>query len=403
MSNSAAIAAVTASLRNVLAESISQDPELADTIFTMQSPDIARGEGVNANQLNLFLFRTEVNAAWSNTQISDRTRPGEEAPPPLALTLFYLLVPYGRDNDAQRPFSHLLLGRAMSVLHDNPILTPETLRASVPELSAIRQIERVRLTLQPMNLDDLSKLWSGFQTQYRLSATYQASVILIESNRPVRAALPVLRRGPTGGGVVTQTDASPRMPILTAVEPNAAGIGDGIILHGLHLAGERVLVRLTREGQTWELPVAEGASVDRVGFSIPSDRGLGAGVHGVAVVAGTADHMIASNTLALAIMPRITSKLPMTARIRSGGIVVDLEVSPPVQPSQFVSLLLGSREVRGSQPQAAQSRLHFAVRGIEPGVYVLRVRVDGVDTPIIRKPDRDHPEFDPAARLTVTS
>jgi hypothetical protein len=402
MSNSAVIAAVTASLRNVLAEAISQDPELADTIFTMQAPDVARGEGVNANQLNLFLYRTEVNAAWSNAQLPDRAHPGEEAPPPLALTLFYLVVPYGRDNDAQRPFSHLLLGRSMSVLHDNPILTPETLRASVPELGAIRQIERVRLTLQPMSLDDLSKLWSGFQTQYRLSATYQASVILIESSRPVRAALPVLRRGPTGGGVITQADPSPPMPILTAVEPTAARVGDSVALRGLHLGGEKVLVRLSRAGNAWELPAAEGATAHQVRFSIPSDRGLGAGVHGITVVAGATDRMIASNMLALAITPRIVSKLPITARIRSGGIAVDLEVSPPVQPGQFVSLLLGAREVRGPQVQSAQSRLHFAVPAIQPGVYVLRVRVDGVDTPVIQRPEQAHPQFDPAAQLKVT-
>ena len=49
-------------------------------------------------------------------------RDGEPAQPPLALNLFYLLTAYGRDNDAQRPFSHMLLGRAMSILHDHPVL-----------------------------------------------------------------------------------------------------------------------------------------------------------------------------------------------------------------------------------------------------------------------------------------
>jgi hypothetical protein len=403
MSNSAAIAAVTAAFRNLLAEAVSHDPELADTVFTMQAPDIARADGVTANQINLFLFRTAVNAAWSNAPISERIRPGEEAPPPLALTLSYLLTAYGRDNDAQRPFSHLLLGRAMGALHDNPILTPEALRASLPEVASPRQIERVRITMQPMNLEDLSKLWSTFQTQYRLSTTYEASMVLIESNRPVRAPLPVLRRSSSGGGVITQADTSPPMPILLDVQPNAAIIGDTVTLRGIHLAGDGVVVRLTRDGQSWELSVEPGVNPEQVAFVVPGDRGLGAGLYSVCVDAGAADRMIASNTMALAIMPRLVSRLPMTVRNRTGGITVEVEVSPPVLPGQVVALLLGSRETRGAQTKAAQSRLRFAVPAIEPGVYVLRLRVDGVDSPVIRVHPDAPPEFDPAARLTVTA
>jgi len=404
MSNSATIAAVTAAFRNLLAEAVSQEPELADTVFTMQSPDIARADGVTANQINLFLFRTAVNAAWSNAPIPDRVRPGEDAPPPLALTLSYLLTAYGRDNDAQRPFSHLLLGRAMGALHDNPILTPEVLRASLPELDALREIERVRITMQPMSLEDISKLWSSFQTQYRLSTTYEASMVLIESNRPVRAPLPVLRRSPSGGGVIAQADTSPPMPILTEVQPNAAAIGDAVTLHGIHLDGESVLVRLTRDGQSWDLQPDPGANPRHVVVTIPADRGLGAGLHGVSVAAGAPGRMIASNAMALAVMPRITSRLPMTARIRQGGISIEVEVSPPVLPGQAVALLLGSRETRVAPAKAAQSRLRFAVPGIEPGPYVLRLRVDGVDSPVVvRAAPGAQPEFDPAARLTVTA
>jgi hypothetical protein len=401
MSTSAAIAAVTAAFRNLLVEAISQEPELADTVFTMQSPDIARAEGVTANQINLFLYRTAVNAAWSNASIPGRVHAGEDAPPPLALTLSYLLTAYGRDNDAQRPFSHLLLGRAMSVVNDNPILTPDALRTSLPEVGTPRQIERVRLTLQPMSLDDLSKLWSGLQTQLRLSTTYEASVVLLESNRPVRTPLPVLRRGQSGTGVTTQADLSPPLPVLTNVLPNTATIGEAVTLRGIHLVGEGSVARLTRNGRSWDIPAEADPNAEQVAFVIPADRDLAAGLYGVSVIVGSAEHSTASNTMALAIMPRIVSPLPMTAPIQEGGIEVNIEVAPPVLPGQAAALLLGSREVRGAPVRAAQSRLRFAVPGIQPGVYVLRVRVDGVDSRVIRDPEVEHPEFDPAARLTV--
>jgi hypothetical protein len=355
----------------------------------MQPPDIARVDGVTANQVNLFLFRTATNAAWSNQPVPERSRAGEDAPPPLALTLSYMLTAYGRDNDAQRPFSHLLLGRAMSVLHDNPVLSPDALRASLPEIGWPTQFERVRLTLQPVSLDDLSKLWSGFQTQFRLSAVYEASVVLIESNRPVRAALPVLLRGKQGAGITTQPDMVPPGPFLVDVHPNAATVGDIVSLRGIHLAGEAVAIRLSSDEQ--------------VDFAIPSDKGLGAGVHGTCVVAGPRGEAIASNTIALAIIPRIVSHLPMTARLRSGGgIEVTLEVAPPVLPGQHVGLLLGSAETRGARIDAAQTRLHFVVPAIEPGQYVLRLRVDGVDSPAVQITAGARPRFDPAARLTVT-
>jgi hypothetical protein len=41
----------------------------------------------------------------------------------------------------------------------------------------------VRVTLQPLSLEEMSRLWSTFQTQYRLSVAYEVSVVLIDSAR----------------------------------------------------------------------------------------------------------------------------------------------------------------------------------------------------------------------------
>jgi len=46
-----------------------------------------------------------------------------------------------------------------------------------------------------MSLEDVSKLWTTFQTQYRISAAYEVSVVIIESSRIVKTPLPVLTRG----------------------------------------------------------------------------------------------------------------------------------------------------------------------------------------------------------------
>jgi hypothetical protein len=53
------------------------------------------------------------------------------------------------------------------------------------------QIEQIRITPETMTIEDVSKLWMAIQSHYRPTAGYQASVVLIESKRSARSALPV--------------------------------------------------------------------------------------------------------------------------------------------------------------------------------------------------------------------
>jgi len=108
-----AIAATTATLRGVL------DRGIDNVTVTVRPLDTAR-ENTAGNQVNLFLYQALPDAAWRNRDIPGRVLPGETAQPPLPLTLYYLITTYGdEDNDLR---SHLLLGQAMSVLHDYPLL-----------------------------------------------------------------------------------------------------------------------------------------------------------------------------------------------------------------------------------------------------------------------------------------
>ena len=66
MSNDRAIAAVTSTLRNLLFQAVSSDADLAGTTVTTRPPDRARQDGGAGNQINLFLYRTSIDAAWRN-------------------------------------------------------------------------------------------------------------------------------------------------------------------------------------------------------------------------------------------------------------------------------------------------------------------------------------------------
>ena len=84
MSNPTAISAVTATLRNLLTAGAHQDTELGDTTVSTEPPDLAR-EGNSNNQLNLFLYRTTINTAFSNAPMPGEVKPGETGMPPLSL------------------------------------------------------------------------------------------------------------------------------------------------------------------------------------------------------------------------------------------------------------------------------------------------------------------------------
>lgn len=171
MSDSLAIAAVTNSLRQRLQRAL--DDSMPGTRVTLRPPDRAR-ENQAGNQVNLFLFQVSPNASWRNVA----TEPsGPEGPcqPPLALNLLYLVSAHGRDDDDPEPYSHRLLGEAMRVLHKQPVLDIAGTRPGASD-----RVQRIRLTLQPLSLEEMTKLWTIFQTPYRLSAVYEAAVVLID-------------------------------------------------------------------------------------------------------------------------------------------------------------------------------------------------------------------------------
>ena len=226
MSNELAIATVTATLRNLIDRDLRD--ELGSGIVTTRPPDKARENVEGSNQINLFLYQTQVNAHWRNSDIPTQVRPGETGRSPLALNLYYLMTAYGRDNEDI--FGHRLLGHAMRVLHDHSTLTPNNLRAAQEDSDLHDQIERVRITPVAMTLEEISKLWATFQTQYRISVAYEASVVLIDSQIPARTPLPVLVRGSNDRGILTQPNVlPPPLPSIVSSYPINRSVPKGAI------------------------------------------------------------------------------------------------------------------------------------------------------------------------------
>lgn len=394
MSNSLAIAAVTRTLRDLLFTGVNAD--LAGTEITTRPPDLARN-GRTINQVNLFLYLTTIDAAWRNRDMPGRVHPGETGFPPLPLTLHYMITAYGEDDDDA--VGHRILGRAMSVLHDRPVLAPADLHTALPDSDLDHQVERVRVTAETLTVDEMSRLWTTFQTQYRISAAYQASVVLIESTLPVSAPLPVLARGDDDRGPVARSDlAPPPVPTLDS----AALTAGTVTLAGHDLDGTTIAVRLTHPALA-DAVVLTGAalqtSATAISFALPAD--IPAGTLRIAALITRAGPPIPTNETTLVIAPQITSALPLNAaRDGLGEVAVTIDVTPGVAAGQQAFLLAGHLQIPAESFTPPASALQFRFP-IDPGSYVIRLRVGGVDSEVI---DRSvtPPVFHADQRIVVT-
>lgn len=418
MSNSLAIGAVTATLRNLLDKGISVEGGGLHT--TTLPPEKAQtfGQADGAGRINLFLYQTHINAAWRNMDMPRQIKPNETGQPPLALDLFYLLTAYERDDGDSSVIAHRLLGRAMRVLHDHPLLGTDEIRAALPNNDLADQIERIRITPQPMAVEEFSKLWTTFQVGYRISAAYEVSVVLIDSTRSSRTPLPVLTRGPNDTGVNAQADLIPPFPTLTNVSPvtqppgseTSAVLGNDLLITGHDLDGTNISAEVShpRLKNPIPLPAPSNATATAITVNLPNQpQNFPAGIYtiSVSVIRPGETSKRTTNALPFAIAPQILPNPPISAARNVDQITMTLACSPEVLPAQRVALLLGGDEVP-AEPHAAQTaNLTFVAKDdppgkFAPGNYFLRLRVDGVDSLLIDRSVQP-PKFKASQKVSI--
>src|SRR5262249_11407534 len=127
MSTGLAIAAVTGTLRNLLFSGLNLHDLSAVGAYSVGSepPDRIVTGLDGPSWLNLCLYHVSPNPGRRKLDSPSRNGRGDaRTAPPLALDLHYLLTAYG-----SRPFSaEILLGYAMQILHEAPVLTRQRIR-----------------------------------------------------------------------------------------------------------------------------------------------------------------------------------------------------------------------------------------------------------------------------------
>ncbi len=232
MSNFLAIATVTATLRRALQTSVQTDVTGANA--TTLRPDDPALNGA-ASGVNIFLYQVIPNAAQRNADLPLRNAAGQLVQrPQIGLDLHYLLTCHGSEANLE---PQRILGSVMRTLHARPIVTRQMIQDTLadPNFSFLtasdlgNEIETVKFNPLGLSLEELSKLWSVFfETPYRLSVAYQASVVLIELAETPRAILPVQTRSifvaPSLEGATTPIITPDELPALQLWLKSDAGV-----------------------------------------------------------------------------------------------------------------------------------------------------------------------------------
>lgn len=194
MSTALAIASMTYVLKSLLDNRLVQSgvtASVGEVTVTALPPDRITTGADERSQINLFLYRVTPHTAWRGARIGIGELPHDTTGPSLAFDLHYLITAYGeRDFQAE-----ILLGCAMQLLMETPVLTREMIRNAVSAgaVGAMREALEVStlagqdmdITLTPefLTTEEASKLWSALQAKYRPSAAYKVSAIVVAAER----------------------------------------------------------------------------------------------------------------------------------------------------------------------------------------------------------------------------
>lgn len=448
MANALAIAAVSAVLKDLLNNGLIDAQLNNEVVVRVGPPPASSGNGPQGIQLNLFLYQVSPNLNWRNECLPSHNRRGDRLNnAPLALDLHYLLTAYGSEEfDAeillgyamQLLHEHSILSRgairrALSGGAVDGGILPGNFQA-IAAAGLSEQVELIKISPEYLDTESMSRLWSSLQATYRTSTAYHVSVVLIAREESTQSAPPVLNR---------RVFAVPvQSPMIARVEPQLAAAATVITLCGQGLKGNPTQVRF---GNGAIAPAAANPTDQTVEVTLPA--GLQAGVNTVQVLhpldLGTPNEPhpgIESNVAAFVLQPAIqpiaagpppTDDIVLLAdeaafnaafsadeRSRFTQVVtfpaVRIGLTPPALGSQRLTLLLNETPAPTDRPTRAYSFtapalliaaadiplngtasalspadqrsevLVFSTPGAVAADYLVRVRVDGADSPLTR-------------------
>lgn len=437
MADLRAIGGVSATLQALLRDRMEIPAEVPGGVDVTVGLPEPRGDEDNAEpaRVNLFLYKVSENEFLKNQDIGSWAPRGGGHGPPLSLVLHYLLTAFGSTSEPtntdlqNETIAHFLLGSAMRVLHENAVITDSVEDGAgepILHASLLDQVERFQVTLDPMDLDTLSKIWMGLGQPMRSSAAYTVQVVQIERTVPRAAAPPVetrrlfasARKRPFVSRVYRVPQAGETVP------DQRLAIGEQVRIEGENFISEETSLRigeippfaldrndplLTVLDTRIELALPD--DVDPTGATIEEVDRLQPGAQSVSVLAsftiegiegGMTDRGVPieerreleSNEGLFLLVPTLDATTPLVPTSGSTSDLLTVNGTRLWSEEGESSVLVGDvaipvREPEDSDPWAAPSptsvevsleALEDAEPGLEPGAHPVRVLVNGALT-----------------------
>jgi hypothetical protein len=330
--------------------------------------------------VNLYLYRV-----FESPYTRNRDWPGDRATPPigrpaLGLQLFYLLTPLGvkpeNEGDAGDD-AHATLGLAMTALHEHPVLNDVHIAgfdADVDLSEALRNsFEQVKVSLIPIDVDELSKIWASLNKPYRLSVAYEVSLVQL-----LRATPP-----PAGGGIVQRTgvDVIPIGPPLPAELAPPAGalarLAGGLVTanqltirgSALSFPGQTPAVRVG--GQAATVLAAPAPTDQALTVALPLDLAAGPQVDVDVTLNGRT-----STPLSFLVRPWLAALTPVRSDLAAGAtLALAGEGLAPAQAVRFDGPG-GSVSVTAFEPGGGPAQATVLIpAGLANGVFTVRLQI----------------------------
>lgn len=417
-----AVGGVSAVLRSLLLGALTDGGPAtllsSPTSISATSPDLVPTGADEQPRLNLFMYYASFNTGYRNVQLPSRDSAGGLLTnPPLALNLHYLVSAYG----GSQFDPEILLGWAMEVFHNNPIIARDTISDALAALGSATeeaklvsqsalasQFELLKITPEALSNEEISRLWMAFSTHYRPTTSYQVSVVLIRDTQPVRSNLPVQSRNVA----VLPWD----IPVIDLITPAVAASGDTLTITGRNLLGNAP--------QETQVSFAEGAPVSAatvqataVRVTIPSSVQAGAVPLRIvrSVELGTAadpHRAFESGSSVFQLVPTLKDVTPITSAsviTIAHGTNLTLKIQPAVGRNQRARLFAGnlSIEIPARPPSApdTSTQLIFPIpTSWGPFQSPLRVEIDGAQSLLVVDQANGSPtqgQFFPQLKVTV--
>lgn len=178
MSDYTAIADVGETLIELLRDNMQDLIPRSHSIVLASPGEIEINDDV---RLSLFLYQVLENVHLKNQEMQIKGL-SKLTFPPIALDLYYMLTSYPsgiQDLTERTREEHSILGKAIEVINNNARLTGSILKGSL----AMNGCD-LHITLTPLSLDDMTKMWTTFPGKsFRSSICFLVTPVMIDTGR----------------------------------------------------------------------------------------------------------------------------------------------------------------------------------------------------------------------------